>query len=131
MKLFTALVGVSVAFGTLTMAAPARPPPPSSELINTTIAAIKSCIDCDCSKMPPGTCASTVSLDARDKATTNVTDTANVTTNDMINTLNVAALDVEAKEEKQSVKAKKGKKGKKGKMWDLCILFFNPLACDY
>jgi len=33
--------------------------------------------------------------------------------------------------EKQSVKAEKAKKGKKGKMWDLCILFFNPLACDY
>ncbi|KAH0290358.1 hypothetical protein M436DRAFT_80694 [Aureobasidium namibiae CBS 147.97] len=119
MKFYTTLVGFSMAFGTLTMAAPARPPPPSGELINTTtVQGIKDCMTLDCLCTGPY-CASTVDLDPRENATTNAS------TNDMINAINVAALDAEAKVEKQSIKAKKAKKGKK---WDLCILFFNPLA---
>jgi len=114
-----------MAFGTQTMAAPARPPPPSSELIKTTtVQGIKDCMTLDCLCTEPY-CASTVELDPRVNATANVSDNANVTASNMINTLNVAELDTEAKEQKQSVQAKKSKKGKK---WDWCILFFNPLA---
>lgn len=126
MKLLTTLVGLCMAFRTLTMAAPAGPPPSNTDSLNTTtVQGIKDCMTLDCLCTEPY-CASTVELDTRANATTAVLNTTtNASTNDMINTLNVTELDAEAKEQKQSSKAKKSKKGKK---WDWCILFFNPLA---
>lgn len=74
MKLSTALVGLSMAFGTLTIAAPAKPPPPNTDVRNiTTIQSIKDCVTPDCECSDPFACASIIDLDLRGNGTTNAT----------------------------------------------------------